>query len=113
MDILRSVAATRGRKAQEPNLPIRRSLGILISTSAGIKGAYRALAGASYGEDRFDQTVYDINNWRDWYSSRKDNKTEYHGGKDKSYALYVQDKWAISSEVDELYRRTLRSLQEI
>ena len=61
-------------------------------------GAHTVLAGASYGEDRFDQTVYDINNWRDWYSSRKDNKTEYHGGKDKSYALYVQDKWAISQK---------------
>lgn len=61
-------------------------------------GAHTVLAGASYGEDRFDQKVYDITNWRLWNSSRVDNKTETHGGKDKSYALYLQDKWSISSK---------------
>ena len=61
-------------------------------------GEHTVLAGASYGEDRFDQKVYDITNWRLWNSSRVDNKTETHGGKDKSYALYLQDKWSISSK---------------
>lgn len=61
-------------------------------------GAHTVLAGVSYGEDRFDQKVYDITNWRLWNSSRVDNKTETHGGKDKSYALYLQDKWSISSK---------------
>ena len=61
-------------------------------------GVHTILAGMSYGEDRFDQTVYDITNWRNWDSARSDNKTELHGGKDKNYAFYLQDKWEISEK---------------
>lgn len=60
--------------------------------------AHTILAGMSYGEDRFDQTVYDITNWRNWDSARSNTTTELHGGKDKNYAFYLQDKWKVSEK---------------
>ena len=53
--------------------------------------------GASYGQDQFDQEIYQVSDWKAKHSSRTGN-IETHGGKDKTYALYIQDKWGISSK---------------
>lgn len=60
-------------------------------------GAHTLLMGASYGQDQFDQEIYKVSDWKAKHSSRTGN-IETHGGKDKTYALYIQDKWDISSK---------------
>jgi iron complex outermembrane receptor protein len=55
---------------------------------------HNLLAGVSYGLDKFDETISDINDWKSWGS--KGSVTQKAGGKDKYWALYVQDKWAFT-----------------
>ena len=57
--------------------------------------AHTVLAGFSYGMDRFDYTSYKgVSDWKNWFSTGKVNQKT--GGKDKYWALYVQDKWAFA-----------------
>lgn len=57
--------------------------------------AHTVLAGFSYGMDRFDYTSYTgVSDWKNWFSTGKVNQKT--GGKDKYWALYVQDKWAFA-----------------
>ena len=61
-------------------------------------GAHTLLAGVSYLTDRFNETVEkSIYDWKSWNSKSK-GIDERHGGKDKSYAVYLQDKWSISNK---------------
>lgn len=60
-------------------------------------GAHTVLTGVSYGQDQFNQEIYNVSDWKVKHSTRTGN-IETHGGKDKTYALYVQDKWDISSK---------------
>ena len=60
-------------------------------------GAHTVLTGVSYGQDQFNQEIYNVSDWKVKHSIRTGN-IETHGGKDKTYALYVQDKWNISSK---------------
>lgn len=60
-------------------------------------GAHTVLTGVSYGQDQFNQEIYNVSDWKVKHSTRTGN-IETHGGKDKMYALYVQDKWDISSK---------------
>ena len=60
-------------------------------------GAHTVLTGVSYGQDQFNQEIYNVSDWKVKHSTRTGN-IETHGGKDKTYALYVQDKWNISSK---------------
>ena len=55
-------------------------------------GDHNVLVGASYGQDRFDQTLSTVTNWKDW-DSKETAVTQKLGGKDKYWALYAQDKW--------------------
>ncbi len=58
-------------------------------------GDHTVLFGGSYGQDKFSQVVLNnISNWKSWNSAyKKDSKDQRLGGKDKNWALYVQDKW--------------------
>ena len=60
-------------------------------------GAHTILLGGSYGHDQFEKEVYNVSDWKTWNSLRTGN-IEKHGGKDRNYAFYLQDKWAISSK---------------
>lgn len=60
-------------------------------------GAHTVLLGGSYGQDQFEQEIYNVSDWKTWNSTRIGN-IEKHGGKDRNYAFYLQDKWAISSK---------------
>lgn len=53
--------------------------------------AHTLLAGMAYRGESFDQTRYDLKNWR----NHDGEKTAYelHGGKDESWSGYLQDKW--------------------
>lgn len=54
-------------------------------------GAHNLLAGVSYGEDKFNETISSVTDWKSWNSSGTvDQKA---GGKDKYWSLYAQDKW--------------------
>ncbi len=73
-------------------------------------GAHKILFGGSYGQDKFSETIKaNISNWKSWNSSytpttstrSKAGKVttegdQWLGGKDKTWALYLQDKWQIS-----------------
>lgn len=61
-------------------------------------GDHTILLGGSYGQDRFDQTVYnEISDWKSWDSAyTKNKKDQFLGGKDKNWALYLQDKWSFA-----------------
>lgn len=54
-------------------------------------GNHNLLVGTSYGRDKFDETIYSINDWKSWSSSG--SVTQKAGGKDKYWSLYAQDKW--------------------
>ena len=54
------------------------------------------LVGASYGNDTFDLTSYNVENWKSWNSAGTVNQKT--GGKDKYWAVYAQDKWAFASK---------------
>ncbi len=58
-------------------------------------GDHNVLAGVSYGQDRFDQTLTTIKDWKNWNSAVK-SLDQKLGGKDKYWAIYAQDKWAFS-----------------
>ena len=54
-------------------------------------GAHNLLAGVSYGQDKFNETISSVTDWKSWNSSGTvDQKV---GGKDKYWSLYAQDKW--------------------
>lgn len=61
-------------------------------------GTHTLLVGGSYGQDQFDQTFYaQIANWKSWNSANiKNAKDQLLGGKDKNWALYLQDKWVFA-----------------
>lgn len=54
-------------------------------------GNHNLLAGVSYGQDKFNETISKISNWKSWSSDG--NVTQRTGGKDKYWSLYAQDKW--------------------
>ncbi len=54
-------------------------------------GDHNLLAGVSYGQDKFNEAISAINNWKSWSSDG--NVTQRTGGKDKYWSLYAQDKW--------------------
>lgn len=62
-------------------------------------GIHTILFGGSYGKDRFDETIWKtVSDWKSWDSAVKGNKDDqWLGGKAKSWALYIQDKWKLSS----------------
>lgn len=62
-------------------------------------GSHTILFGGSYGKDRFDETIWKtVSDWKSWDSTVKGNKDDqWLGGKAKSWALYIQDKWKLSS----------------
>ena len=62
-------------------------------------GSHTILFGGSYGKDRFDETIWKtVSDWKSWDSAVKGNKDDqWLGGKAKSWALYIQDKWKLSS----------------
>lgn len=57
-------------------------------------GDHSLLAGASYGQDKFNERFYEVTDWKHWNSSQ--SLTQRLGGKDRNWALYVQDKWAFA-----------------
>lgn len=62
-------------------------------------GTHTILAGTSYGQDQFSQDVYgEVADWKNWNSTVRSNAVEKHSGKDKIWALYLQDKWEFSSK---------------
>lgn len=62
-------------------------------------GTHIILAGTSYGQDQFSQDVYgEVADWKNWNSTVRSNAVEKHSGKDKIWALYLQDKWEFSSK---------------
>lgn len=62
-------------------------------------GAHTVLFGGSYTEDKFSETKENkIYNWKSW-NGASDGIDQRLGGKDKSYALYLQDKWAVSQKL--------------
>ena len=64
-----------------------------------ILGAHTVLFGGSYTEDKFSETMENkIYNWKSW-NGASDGIDQRLGGKDKSYALYLQDKWAVSQKL--------------
>ena len=62
-------------------------------------GTHTILAGTSYGQDQFSQDVYgEVADWKNWNSTVLSKAVEKHSGKDKIWALYLQDKWEFSSK---------------
>ena len=59
---------------------------------------HTVLVGASYGQDKFSQIINNVANYKSWNSTVLSKLDELHGGKDKNWALYLQDKWAFSSK---------------
>lgn len=61
-------------------------------------GAHNLLAGFSLGQDKFSETISaSVTDWKSWNSrSKETDKDQRLGGKDKTYAIYVQDKWNFS-----------------
>lgn len=61
-------------------------------------GAHNLLAGFSLGQDKFSETYSEsVTDWKSWNSrSKETDKDQRLGGKDKTYAIYVQDKWNFS-----------------
>lgn len=71
-------------------------------------GAHNLLAGFSLGQDKFSETISEsVTDWKSWNSRvtptyvKIKGKNEVGGdqslgGKDKTYAIYVQDKWNFS-----------------
>lgn len=71
-------------------------------------GAHNLLAGFSLGQDKFSETISEsVADWKSWNSRvtptyvKKKGKNEVGGdqslgGKDKTYAIYIQDKWNFS-----------------
>ena len=54
-------------------------------------GQHTLLAGMAYRSESFDQTRYELTNWRN--HDGKKSAFELHGGKDESWSGYLQDKW--------------------
>lgn len=61
-------------------------------------GAHTVLFGGAYTQSKFSETMENnISDWRSW-NSKSAGVDQRVGGKDKSYAFYLQDKWAISKK---------------
>ena len=60
-------------------------------------GKHTLLAGMGYRSESFDQTRYNLKNWR----NHNGEKTAYelHGGKDESWSGYLQDKWQATDRI--------------
>lgn len=63
-----------------------------------IWGGHTVLLGGSYGQDQFEEEIYNVSDWKNWNSTVLSKAIERHGGKDKNWALYMQDKWSINSK---------------
>ena len=62
-------------------------------------GAHKILVGTSYGQNQFSEEIFSkVENWRKWDSAVLSKAVEKHGGKDKNWSLYVQDKWTVDSK---------------
>ena len=61
-------------------------------------GAHTVLFGGAYTQSKFSETIEnEISDWKSWNSKSK-GVDQRLGGKDKSFAFYLQDKWAISKK---------------
>lgn len=60
-------------------------------------GDHTLLLGTYYAEGKFDQKIYDIADWKNFNSTGK--ATDWFGGKLRTWALYVQDKWAFTDKL--------------
>ncbi len=64
-------------------------------------GAHTVLLGATYGQEKFDETISkNISDWKNWESlvTPVAKQDQIVGGKTKSWSLYTQDKWAFSDK---------------
>lgn len=61
-------------------------------------GDHTILFGGSYGQDQFDETIFKTSaDWKVWNSKITESRDDqWLGGKAKSWALYLQDKWKFS-----------------
>lgn len=58
-------------------------------------GDHTVLFGGSYGEEKFDETIYgSVANWKVWNSAS--TVSQWLGGKSRMWSLYAQDKWDIN-----------------
>lgn len=60
-------------------------------------GKHTLLTGMAYRSESFDQTRYDLVNWRNHYGAK--TPYEWHGGKDESWSGYLQDKWQATDKL--------------
>lgn len=60
-------------------------------------GEHTLLLGAYYAQGKFDQKRFNITDWKDIYSDRE--LTDWFGGKIRTWAMYVQDKWALTDKL--------------
>lgn len=61
-------------------------------------GAHTVLFGGAYTQSKFSETIENkVSDWKSWNSKSK-GVDQRLGGKDKSYAFYLQDKWNISKK---------------
>lgn len=60
-------------------------------------GDHTLLVGAGYRANSFDQTRYNLSQWRD--HSSKIDAYEIHRGKDEAYSAYFQEKWQASDKL--------------
>ncbi|MEE3452591.1 TonB-dependent receptor [Dialister sp.] len=61
-------------------------------------GAHTVLFGGAYTQSKFSETIEnEISDWKSWNGKSK-GVDQRLGGKDKSFAFYLQDKWAISKK---------------
>ena len=56
-----------------------------------VLGEHTLLAGMAYSQGKFDETIYDIEDWHNIHEAGKAD--DWFGGKVQSYAFYGQDKW--------------------
>lgn len=60
-------------------------------------GTHTLLVGTSYRKESFDQTKYNLAEWRNHDS--KTGVSELHGGKGENFAGYIQDKWQATDKL--------------
>lgn len=60
-------------------------------------GDHTLLLGTYYAQGKFDQTLSTLENWKDFGSVTKN--TDWFGGKLRTWALYVQDKWQFTDKL--------------
>lgn len=64
-------------------------------------GAHTVLLGATYGQEKFDETISKkVSNWKEWESgiTPQSKKDQWLGGKSRSWSVYTQDKWSFSDK---------------